>query len=279
MSRVELQRLGADPTTPSTAPFDIVAETYDDVFSNSPIGRAQRISVWMETDRVFRLGQRILEINCGTGIDAIHLASRGISVVACDASPRMIAAARRRLNDSSERASVELRCLPTEQIAQLEVEEPFDGVLSNFAGLNCHSNLEQVARDLARLVRPGGQAVVCLFGRACLWEVFWHLFHGNFSKASRRFHRHGVTATLAPGSTVTVHYPSVRYLRRAFSPDFRLENRIGVGVAIPPSYASGLPVRFPRLFDVAVEIDPWLGACPGFRAMADHVVLTFTRSG
>jgi SAM-dependent methyltransferase len=202
-----------------------------------------------------------------------------VSVVACDSSPRMIAEARRRLDDSTKRAAVELRCIPTEQIARLEIEGPFDGVLSNFAGLNCLPDLEQVAADLARLVKPGGRAVMCLFGRVCLWEIVWHVVSGNRAKAFRRFSRKGVTASLAPGSTVTLHYPSVRSLRRAFSPNFRLENRIGVGIAIPPSYALSLPVRFPRLFDLAVEIDPWLGAWPGFRALADHVVLTFTRSG
>src|SRR5439155_1758061 len=77
----------------TAAPFDAIADTYDESFSDSSIGRAQRRVVWMETDRTFQAGQRILEINCGTGIDALHLAHRGVAVLACDASPRMIAVA------------------------------------------------------------------------------------------------------------------------------------------------------------------------------------------
>src|SRR5437867_6983468 len=111
---------------PITQPFDAIAETYDDTFSNSSIGRVQRRSVWMETYRIFRAGQRILEINCGTGIDALHLASRGIEVVACDASSRMVAVARRRLEASPIRAAIDFRCIPTEQIALLENEGPYD---------------------------------------------------------------------------------------------------------------------------------------------------------
>ena len=84
-----------------TAPFDAVADEYDARFTNSLIGRAQRESVWREMDRLFRPGQRVLEINCGTGVDALHLAARGIQVVACDASPEMIAVARRRLDASA----------------------------------------------------------------------------------------------------------------------------------------------------------------------------------
>ena len=261
-----------------SAPFDALAATYDDIFSNSGIGRAQRRLVWMQVDRTFKAGQRILEVNCGTGIDALHLADRGVKVVACDSAPGMIAQARRRIEDSRQQASVDLRCIPTEQIAQLETEGPYDGALSNFAGLNCVSDLNPVARDLARLIRPGGKAVLCLFGRLCLWEILWHLHRSNFQKAFRRLRRKGVAGTVAEGATITVHYPSVRSLRRMFSPYFHLENRIGVGVVAPPSYAESFALRFPRLFRYTVEIDPWLGGCAGLRALADHMVLTFRRS-
>jgi len=103
-----------------TPPFDAIADTYDDTFSNSSTGRVHRRLVWMETDRTFRAGQRILEINCGTGIDALHLATRGIEVMACDSSPGMIAVARRRLAASSVRAAIDFRFLPVEQIALRE---------------------------------------------------------------------------------------------------------------------------------------------------------------
>jgi SAM-dependent methyltransferase len=230
-------------------------------------------------DRTFEEGQRILEINCGTGIDALHLAGRGVAVMACDSAPGMIAVARQRLNATSVRPPVDFRCLPTEQIALLAPEGPYDGILSNFSGLNCVADLNSVARDLASLLKPGGKAIVCLFGRFCLWETSWYLTHGNFRKAFRRFNRKGIEATLAPGSTVTVHYVSVGDFRRTFSPYFRLEKWSGVGVAVPPSYLESLAVRFPRLFRIASDVDPQLGAWPGFRSLADHVVLTLERFG
>ena len=218
-----------ESSIPVAAPFDAIATTYDDAFSNSSTGRVQRRLVWIETDRIFRAGQRILEINCGTGIDALHLASRGIEVIACDSAPGMIAVAQHRLKTSPIRTAVDFRCLPTEQIALLEKGGPYDGILSNFAGLNCLSDLNSAARDLARLLRPGGKAILCFFGRLCLWEICSYLAGRDFRKAFRRFHRKGVVATLAPGSTVVVHYPSVPSLRRLFSPHFRLESWRGVG--------------------------------------------------
>ena len=266
------------PTSHST-PFSVVADTYDDVFSDSPIGRAQRHLVWKEVDRVFRPGQRILEINCGTGIDALHLAQRGVEVCACDAAPEMITIAQERLRASSHSTHVEFRCLPSEGVGELVSDGPYDGVLSNFAGLDCVGDLQALVRNLARLVRPGGQALVCIFGAFCLWEVLWYASKADFRKAFRRLNRRGVEGVLAPSQTVTVHYRSVGTLRSAFAPWFRLEHRRGVGIASPPSYAGSLPLRFPRVFRLAVEIDGYIGSCPGVRSLADHAVLVLRRTG
>jgi len=269
--------MAGQSTTYAVEPFDAVADEYDARFTNSLIGRAQRESVWREMDRLFHPGQRILEINCGTGVDALHLSARGIHVVACDASGGMVNVALRRLDALCNRGHVDFRVLAIEQIRQLEKEGLYDAVLSNFAGLNCVADLRRVARDLARLVRPGGRAVLCVFGRLCLWEMVWYLLRGNLQKALRRLSGGGVLARLAPGQSVLVRYPSIGSLRRDFGPHFRLVSWKGVGIVVPPSYLEPWAKRFARLFEFAARIDPFLGRSPGFRALADHAVLVFER--
>ena len=265
------------PLISNPLPFDFIAGSYDEVFTETFVGRAQRRQVWKETDRHFHAGDRILEINCGTGVDALHLAERGVRVLACDSSPRMIDAARRRVESIRTAASVELWVLPVEEISRLESESPFDGALSNFAGLNCVEDLSAVARDLARLLKPGGKALVCLFGSCCLWEMAWFLARGDASKSFRRFRRRGTLAHLGGNSSVHVHYPTVRKVRRLLAPHFRLTGWKGVGVTVPPSYLELLAVRFPGVFRAAERADAWLGRCPGIRGLADHVLLTFER--
>src|SRR5580700_6520470 len=82
------------------APFDAVANRYDETFTSSSIGRAQRLAVWAEMAKVFRPGDRALEIGCGTGVDACFLAERGVQVVASDSSSQMIAVAERRVQQN-----------------------------------------------------------------------------------------------------------------------------------------------------------------------------------
>src|SRR5437764_5739023 len=157
------------------AAFDALAETYDDIFTESGVGRTQRTAVLRVMDEHFRASQQILEINCGTGVDAVHLAKQGARVVACDISAKMIALARRRLAREGLESMVEFRVLPTERLRILQGDGPFDGALSNFAGLNCVEDLSRVSSDLARLLKPGAKFVACVFSRWCFWEILWYL--------------------------------------------------------------------------------------------------------
>jgi len=259
------------------APFDEAASRYDQVFTNSTIGRAQRLSVWEELAKTFHTGDQVLEIGCGTGVDACYLAERGVRVLACDSSPKMIAVASRKLKESPRSELVEARILAAEHIGSLRGQKLFDGAFSNFAALNCVADLKSMAEDLAALLRPGATALFCWMGPFCLWETLWYLLHGKPAKALRRMHREGVTARMDGGTPVTVYYPWVRKLARAFAPQFSIKSIKGIGVAVPPSYLEPFASRVPRLLNAAVLADAVLGRCAGIRMLADHVLIRLER--
>jgi SAM-dependent methyltransferase len=265
-----------------TAPFDAVAADYDERFTNSLLGRAQRLRVTHELSRVFHARQRILEINCGTGVDALQLARRGVEVVACDSSPGMIAVARQRLLASPVlQAPLRFEVLATQEIGRLAPRASpaqFDGAFSNFAGLNCVDDLSRVGRDLASLLKPGAPLLLCCFGCLCAWELIWYLARFEPRKAFRRLHRAGSIATLAPGVTLHVRYCAVPAIARAFAPYFRLTRWKGVGIALPPTYAEALARRFPRILHLLTVVEPWLAGCPLLRHLADHVLLELERT-
>lgn len=258
-------------------PFDAIADRYDETFTRSKIGQAQRTSVWRELETAFRPGDCVLELGCGTGVDACFLADRGVKVVACDNSPQMIKVATRRVAEGEKRSLVQTYLLAAEDIANLRSGDAFDGAFSNFGALNCVQDLQQLARNLAALLKPGATALLCWMGPCCLWEVIWYLGRGNPRKAFRRFRRGGVTACLAEGTSIRVHYTSVRSLARTFAPEFQLKSIKGIGVSVPPSYLEPWANRFPHLFGLSVRADLVWGRCFGFRSLADHVLLEFRR--
>lgn len=264
------------PTSAAGVAFDSIAEQYDDIFTYSLIGRAQREAVWAVLHDTFRAGDRILELNCGTGEDALFLARMGVSVYACDASPRMISVAAWRMANASRSAQVQLEVRPTEQIGALPVSRSFDGVLSNFSGLNCVDDLSTVARRLSRLVKLGGSLVLCLSTRFCLWETGWYLAHGKIESAFRRWK--GRTVAALGDFQVHVQYPTLRDIKRTFGPEFKLRTCRAVGLTVPPSYVEHLARRFPRFLRRLEAVDRRFAELPGVRVLGDHMLLVLEKT-
>jgi SAM-dependent methyltransferase len=263
------------PVVPANqAYWDLTAEHYDQIFSQTVIGKVQRDAVWRELDKSFQSGMHILELNCGTGVDAVHLAARGVRLVACDLSSKMIDAARKRLEETGLDSFVDFRVLATEKIESLAGDPPFDGAFSNFSGLNCVQDIPEAARNLARLLKPGAKALLCIVGRLSPWEMGWHLAHGRPALALRSFRRTPTTDITAQG---VIQYPSVNDMRRMFAPEFRLRGWMGIGVAVPPSCLEPFAGMFPGVVNGLAKIDRYLSRVPVFRRLGDCVLLQFER--
>jgi ubiquinone/menaquinone biosynthesis C-methylase UbiE len=265
------------PAPAQSHAFDSLADQYDSLFTNSVIGRAQRNAVWSLAQRVFGPGSRILELSCGSGEDALFLARGGMSVLACDISPRMIAVATARARAELPQAQVRFRVLANERLSDLPLEAPFTGAFSNFSGLNCVADLKQVARELALRLSPGAPAVLCFSNRTCLWEIAWHLFRLQPRKAFRRLGSGPCVATIGE-QPIHVWYPNVRRIVQAFAPWFELRKRVAVGLLVPPSYLETWVQRWPRWIRLLERLDNSLRSWPILRDCGDHVLLHFRRT-
>lgn len=255
--------------------FDRVANIYDDIFTHSVIGQAQRQQVWQRLLQAFAQGERILELNCGTGEDARFLAQRGRRIVACDASSKMIEVATTRTQQIAKDADTKFLQIANEDLDALSDQGPFDGAYSNFSGLNCVADLEPVARNLALLVRPGGRVLLCLWSRVCVWELLWYLFRGQGSKALRRLL--GKATARIGGFTIAVYYPTVRDVKRTFSPWFSLERHSAIGLFVPPSFVEEWAGKHEATLGHLVQMDSLLARWPVLRDLGDHVLLEFRR--
>jgi SAM-dependent methyltransferase len=261
-------------TAPGIA-FDRVAGSYDEVFTHSAIGRAQRNQVWTKLLAAFPPQSRILELNCGTGEDARFLAEKGRTIVACDASASMVELAKARAVSSPAAANLKFLHLANEDLADFPGRQEFDGAFSNFSGLNCVADIHSVAANLAALVKPGGHVLFCLWSRICLTEVLWFLLHGQPGKAFRRLS--GKSAARIGRATISVFYPTVGAIRREFSPWFDLKSRAAVGLFVPPSYMEQWIRKHPKLMKPLEEMDRRATRWPLFRDLGDHVFLEFER--
>jgi len=249
--------------------FDELAPDYDETFSDSALGRTLRSLVWSRLEHVFRPSQRVLELGCGTGVDALALARRGVEVVAIDASQGMIQVARQK---AAQPGRVAFHCLPMEQLAAAFHGQLFDGVLSNFGAINCVRDPGALVNDVANCLRPGAHLVWVVMGRHVPWEWTWFLLQGHWSKAWRRLARGGVS-----WRGLNIHYPTPGELVRLLRPHFRIERIAPLGVALPPSYAGEWLAQRPRLSKVLTALEHRAQGWSALAGLADHYIVEASR--
>jgi ubiquinone/menaquinone biosynthesis C-methylase UbiE len=240
--------------------FDEVASSYQTLWSGTPAGEMQREAVCRRIESLFSAGSRVLDIGCGTGDDALALQARGVHVTGIDASSEMVRTARERGVDASVRRAEDLG----------DLQGSFDGILSNFGALNFVQHLAALREPLARLIRPGGWLAICLIGRVCAWESVWYLLRADLTRATRRW-----SGEASSSLASRVFYPTVANVRNAFAPDFTLHAWHGIGLAIPPSYVTGLSATTVRRL---ANLDRGLASRPLLRAFSDHRLLLFRKA-
>lgn len=137
------------------AMFDEVAPRYDRTNTILSMGNDRR---WRRhAVRALQLvpGQRVLDVAAGTAVSTKALAATGAWAVATDFSVGMLAAAR--TGPALPRVAGDAMRLPF-------ADESFDAVTISF-GLRNVADPAAALREFARVVRPGGQLLVCEFSR------------------------------------------------------------------------------------------------------------------
>src|SRR3954451_18891558 len=206
----QLPARGHVPVQPDTAAFDAAAASYDTDTLTNPVMRWLRRENLRNLRRCYSAGDRLLEIGCGSGAEAVSLARFGATILATDASPRMVGVLSEKLMlPANSNLPTEPRVLPAEQLTTLETEfehGAFDGAYSSLGPLNCVQTLRHVASSLGYLVRPGGVVAISLLGKYCLWETAWYLAHGRPDLAFRRWRGRARGTAIAGGPLIDVYY-------------------------------------------------------------------------
>jgi SAM-dependent methyltransferase len=265
-----------DRPNPAVLAFDAIATNFDSRFGSWLSVAAQRRAVRRVLQETVPGGCRIFELGGGTGEDALWLARNGFTVMLTDPSPAMVSVAKAKLAPlGSEAELVSAEDLNSFADHYLQEGTPFDAVFSNFAPLNCVSDLAPVARGLAKLIRPGGCAMLVLFGVHCPGEMITELLRRRPQQMLRRLKRRPASARLG-GHLFAVTYHRGAPFRRVMQPWFRLVRRVGIGIFVPPSAAEPWISRHPRLLNALEKLDR-IAARP-LAMYGDHILYHFERT-
>lgn len=257
--------------------FERAAATYDAEARANPAMVYMRAVSLATLERAFGPGQRLLEIGCGTGEEAVALARLGCCVLATDVSPAMLALTEARAAGAGVASQVQTLLLSAAELSRLRAGSLFDGAYSSFGPLNALADLEPFVQTLAGLVRPGGRVVLSVMNRCYPLEVCWFLAHGQVRPALRRWRTTPAPVSGAVVEHMWTHYHSLAALRRATRPWFRLQSSRALPLLLPPPYLAGVWQRHPWLVASLQPCEARLATRWPWAALGDHWLVELER--
>ena len=256
--------------------FDSVAAVYDGPLGNNPLVQWIRGRTMAAVTRSVASGAAVLDLGCGTGIDAAFLAQRGYHVTAIDSSPEMVRRSQERAIRAGLHRMLAVRQLGIQELDRLPVRD-FDAAYSDLGSLNCVPDLAAAARSIAARLRPRGLLVASVIGRFCPWELA--LF-----AVKRQWRRARIRATKGPvpvplnGRTVWTSYYSPAEFRSAFeSAGLTLRSLRCLGLLVPPPYMLAFAQRHPRAVALLQALEDGVAGWPGVREWGDHFLIVMQR--
>ncbi len=210
--------------------FGKMADQYDSLQQTNHSVQIMRKKFYELVLKTIGPPARMLELNCGSGIDARFFAEEGYNILATDVSDNMLKNARAK----GELPNLSFKKLNLNELENLSGEQ-YNIITSNLGGLNCLSDLTKLGKDVSDLLLPSGYFIATVMPRLALWEITL-LFKGEFKRALRRLQKSGSEANVGR-EKIFVKYYSPAKLRKQLSGNFNLISTKALRIFAPPPAA------------------------------------------
>ncbi len=255
--------------------FSKISNEYERLEKTSSLINWMRNRVRNHLEKELKANSKILEINCGSGIDAVYLAKKEHQIYATDIAQGMI----KYVNDKIKSNNLQNN-LTCEQLSFTDLHKlkplKFNHIFSNFGGLNCSSEKEltEVFKSFNELLLPNGKITLVIMPKICIWE-FLKIFKLN-KTAFRRLRKNGVLANIE-GQKVKTFYHSAKQIKNLLLEnftDFKIEN---ICFVAPTGNRVNFPEKHPKLFNFLSSFDTISGKIPFLRGFGDYYIITTTK--
>ena len=260
----------------AAAAFDEQSLLFDSLYSEDRIISYKRNRVRQHVLQFLKPFSNILELNAGTGEDAIFFASHGHSVHATDISAGMQQQLTLKVKQHDLCDSVSTALCSYTQLCNLQNRGPFNHIFSNFAGLNCTHELGKVLRSFDDILAPGGMVTLVILPRFCLWEMLL-IFKGKFRTATRRFFAASGRKAHVEGVHFNCWYYSPQFIQAIMKDSFEVVKLEGLCTIVPPSYIVGFAEKYPRLYAFLVRKEDKYNSSWPWKYIGDYYIITLKK--
>ena len=262
----------------AAAAFNKQSSLFDEIYSANTIVQYKRKRVRDHIERFIDPHSKILELNAGTGEDAVYFAQHGHYVHAMDISEGMLEILSQKILSASLTDKVSCELCSFTQLNKLRNKGPYDLIFSNFAGLNCTNELGKVLASFSTLLNPGGIITLVLLPKFCLWESLLFV-KGKFKTAFRRFFSSAGRKAHIEGEYFHCWYYNPSFIKRHLKKEFDVVSLEGLCTLVPPSYIENFSEKYPKTFaSLREKEEKWKAKWP-WRSVGDYYIISFRKKG
>jgi ubiquinone/menaquinone biosynthesis C-methylase UbiE len=249
---------------------------FDEIYAGDTIIRYKRDRVRTHVKRFLKPGSHILELNAGTGDDAVFFAGEGHTIHATDISVGM----QERLQQKVYQKRLD-SCITTEicsytSLENLAAKGPYDHIFSNFAGLNCTDELGKVLSSLSPLLTQNGVVTLVVLPKFCLWE-FLLIAKGKTKTALRRFCGKKGARSHIGGEYFRCWYYNPSYITEKLKKDFDVLLLEGLCTLVPPSYMERFAEKHPRMYAYLCRLENRFRYSWPWRSIGDYYIISLRK--
>jgi ubiquinone/menaquinone biosynthesis C-methylase UbiE len=258
--------------------FSKQSAIFDEIYSSNTIIQYKRQRVRDHLQQFLKPNSKILELNAGTGEDAVWFAQHDHNIHATDISKGMQEKLAEKVRQNKLEAQVTHELCSFTELQQLNGKGPYDHIFSNFAGLNCTGELAKVLHSFLSLLKPNGIVTLVILPKFCLWESLLFL-KGDFKIAFRRFFSSKGVKAHIEGEYFTCWYYNPSYIIKNMKDSYKVLSVEGLCTLVPPSYLENFPTKRSSLFNWLKEKEnKWKGKWP-WKSIGDYYIISLKKNG
>lgn len=254
--------------------FSAQAPVFDQLYAADPAIVYKRKRVRDHFVQQLKRGAQILELNAGTGEDAIWLVRHGYRVHATDISTGMLDRLAEKVDGVVPKLPLTYEECSFAELETLSQRGPYDAVFSNFAGMNCTNQLDAVLSSCSKMVKSGGVMTLVLLPKFCLWETLM-VFRGRFKTAFRRMG--GSHPARVEGKWFRCWYYNPSYIVSALKTQFELCDLEGLCTLVPPSYIQNFEGKYPRVYRTLQRWEQKMSRRWPWRSIGDYYIISLRK--
>jgi SAM-dependent methyltransferase len=258
--------------------FDSASDEYDFTI------RQNFINVWIrnrsikELMSIIRPNDTLLEVGCGTGVEAIEISRQVRGIVATDISSKMLSILDRKIMVRNLTGKIEPVRLGAWEIrgagkylpkGKVRVAYSFNGAL------NCEPRIREFPAELWKIMEPGGLFLCSIRNTFCLSESITHAAVLQLDRMAPR-KKQPVMVSVG-GVDIPSYYYAPGGFAKLFEPYFKSRKMIGLPGLMPPAYLSSFYVKLRRALFFLESAERAFASHYPVNRLGDQTLILFER--